>query len=296
MSLTKWCVSEFLPPSPRNLPHAACTVAAADIPRLLLTFALLKASQFQDIQRSNDSRVAITEKLEVTVEEYDDIMSAIIEVELEQPIVHEYREQIKNFRRLTVKTAFLHQELSVRFGTVLAELGISKSSDFEPNATALSALVDSSHPQLINYSFGPWMFLRTSQDGEPDEAHYIPDFLFHSSAIVRNAAMKHLFHSEVTITHFFTPNTLKAAEELTPDITHTDNVKFRTAARALVTAMSKDFLFALARLHQAHGARWEEEINVALRQLLEPRIGLLESIPITCYSLPRNSSEELIQI
>src|SRR5207244_4321602 len=96
------------------------------------------------------------------------------------------------------------------------------------------------------------------------------------SQFVRRAAMAYLAWAGSPAADCLTPGTRQTIEALTPDVCREAAVAWREAARAMDGAVSRDFLFAIARFRQARMARWHEETDEALRGLLAPRSGMLE--------------------
>jgi len=124
------------------------------------------------------------------------------------------------------------------------------------------------------------------KEGDKIEAFHVPDLVFHPDALFRRAAMEHLAYTAAVGAEWLMPGTSKTISVLTADVGSEDANASGESARAVSGALARDFLFALATFRQTRAAHMVEENNESLHQLLDPRTGVLGSIPSSLYDLP----------
>lgn len=295
-ALTHWCVGEFLPPAPRNLEYAGHTVAAQAAPRVALISALSDQAVFQDLERSSAALSAMEAAFGLAPDEYDSLMTTMVEADLAAPCVSGERDAVDAVRRLTAVAAFHRRDgLGLRTASTLSELGLMPRPERQTDELDCEAISEPSHPRRLSLPQGPWAALRPQGAGGANDARNVPELIFHRSGAVRRAAFAHLRRGGDGPAPWLTPVTLETLAAATPDIAADAPATFRAAARLADTALSRDFLLPMARLRQAHALHWAEEREAALRALIEPRPGVLGSVPPGWYGLPGEEWEGFLR-
>lgn len=288
VALTRWTASELVPPPPRQLPVAGYGIACESIPRLVLVGALAEISFFPgDHLQSNSALVGIADSFGLSSDEYDDTVALLVESDICLQNEPQALAVDAAIRRLTAFSAMHHrQDFGLRVASALAGLGLISPLKDPVEESDLAALSDSTHHRRISLPEGPWVFLRGSTATESNSAHYVPELLFHPNRLVRCAAVGHLSGSTSLSDKWLTPGTRKVIASVAVDICSEESGKSRAAAFAANAALSKDFLLTIAIFNQARATRNQEASKSALQALLEPRSGVLQSVPSAWYGLP----------
>jgi hypothetical protein len=238
----------------------------------------------------------MADALGVPADEYDTIMTRMVEADLELSDAPEAQAAAAAARRVTAVTALHHRtEIGVRVASVLAAVGVLDPPASPIDPQALAALGNAGHPRRLDLPAGPWIFLRPAAEDRQNQAQYVPDLVFHPDQSVRRAAMAHLVARLPPAEEWLTPGTRATIEVLADDVGREEVNASREAARAVDGALARDFLLPLAVFRQTRAAQMQEENNDALCQLLDPRAGVFGSIPSSWYRVPGEEWEAFRQ-
>lgn len=293
-ALTHWVASELIPPPPRPLPYSAYVVASTATSRSVLLSAMTDPLTFRDVPRSNRALVAIAGALGIHQDEYDETIIALIESDLTTSTDAEERAADRNYRQLIATTALQHRDgLGFRAAAVLADLELHPPLDRDIGPPEVDALRDLAQTETTGLPAGPWAFLAGVGGERRNVARYVPDLIFHPWASVRQAAVVRLSAVPPPGECWLTPGTAATLEATSREISGEDTTAARAAAATLERALSRDFLLALARFRQVRLARLEGDGADALAGVLEPRSGVLQSVPPCWYGLPADEWDQV---